>query len=47
MSATLNAELFSAYFNGCPVIDIPGRLSRYDNSVPLVSGVNFETWIFT
>ncbi|XP_038072636.1 putative ATP-dependent RNA helicase DHX57 [Patiria miniata] len=25
MSATLNAELFSSYFNGCPVIDIPGR----------------------
>lgn len=24
MSATLNAELFSQYFNGCPVIDIPG-----------------------
>ncbi|XP_061172560.1 putative ATP-dependent RNA helicase DHX57 [Saccostrea echinata] len=25
MSATLNAELFSEYFNGCPVIDIPGK----------------------
>lgn len=36
MSATLNAELFSAYFNGCPVIDIPGRLNRYDSSLPLV-----------
>ncbi|XP_033106409.1 putative ATP-dependent RNA helicase DHX57 isoform X2 [Anneissia japonica] len=25
MSATLNAELFSNYFGGCPVIDIPGK----------------------
>ena len=25
MSATLNADLFSEYFNGCPVIDIPGK----------------------
>lgn len=25
MSATLNAELFSKYFGGCPVIEIPGR----------------------
>jgi hypothetical protein len=25
MSATLDATLFSNYFGGCPVIDIPGR----------------------
>lgn len=25
MSATLNAELFSDYFGGIPVLDIPGR----------------------
>lgn len=25
MSATLNAEAFSAYFGGCPVVSIPGR----------------------
>ena len=25
MSATLNADLFSDYFGGCPVIDIPGN----------------------
>ncbi|KAL3874748.1 hypothetical protein ACJMK2_037719 [Sinanodonta woodiana] len=25
MSATLNSDLFSNYFNGCSVIDIPGR----------------------
>eukprot|EP01027_Heterolobosea_sp_BB2_P016280 GEZU01023180.1.p1 GENE.GEZU01023180.1~~GEZU01023180.1.p1 ORF type:complete len:1034 (-),score=423.68 GEZU01023180.1:40-3090(-) len=24
MSATLNAEMFSAYFNNCPIIEIPG-----------------------
>jgi len=28
MSATLNAELFSGYFHDCPVIDIPGELSK-------------------
>ena len=25
MSATLNAESFSSYFGGCPVVSIPGR----------------------
>ena len=25
MSATMNADLFSAYFGGCPVLHIPGR----------------------
>lgn len=25
MSATLNAKLFSDYFNGCPILEIPGR----------------------
>ncbi|CAC5361083.1 DHX57 [Mytilus coruscus] len=30
MSATLNADLFSSYFNGCPVIDIPGRTFPVD-----------------
>lgn len=25
MSATLNAEAFSSYFGGCPVVSIPGR----------------------
>ena len=25
MSATVNAELFSSYFGGAPVLDIPGR----------------------
>ena len=37
MSATLNADLFSAYFNGCPVIDIPGRsvYSILDNTIKI------------
>ena len=26
MSATLNAQLFSDYFGGCAVLDIPGEL---------------------
>lgn len=30
MSATLNAELFSEYFNSCPVITIPGRTFPVD-----------------
>ncbi|XP_062934635.1 putative ATP-dependent RNA helicase DHX57 isoform X2 [Cynocephalus volans] len=30
MSATLNAELFSEYFNFCPVITIPGRTFPVD-----------------
>ncbi|XP_074845384.1 putative ATP-dependent RNA helicase DHX57 [Carettochelys insculpta] len=30
MSATLNAELFSQYFNACPVINIPGRTFPVD-----------------
>ena len=25
MSATVNAELFSSYFGGCPVMEIAGR----------------------
>jgi ATP-dependent RNA helicase DHX57 len=25
MSATVNADLFSNYFGGCPVLEIPGR----------------------
>ena len=25
MSATLNAALFAHYFDGCPVVEIPGR----------------------
>ncbi|KAL3883496.1 hypothetical protein ACJMK2_029753, partial [Sinanodonta woodiana] len=25
MSATLDAEKFSKYFNNCPIINIPGR----------------------
>ena len=25
MSATLNAEKFSRYFNGCPTLNIPGK----------------------
>lgn len=42
MSATLNAELFSQYFNGCPVIDIPGtRLLT-----PSMSAVNITEVIF-
>ncbi|MEE6474954.1 hypothetical protein FKM82_010549 [Ascaphus truei] len=30
MSATLNAELFSQYFNSCPVVHIPGRTFPVD-----------------
>ncbi|KAG9484164.1 hypothetical protein GDO78_009855 [Eleutherodactylus coqui] len=30
MSATVNAELFSQYFSGCPVIHIPGRTYPVD-----------------
>lgn len=30
MSATLNAELFSAYFSACPIITIPGRTFPVD-----------------
>jgi HrpA-like RNA helicase len=25
MSATINAEVFSNYFGGCPTMEIPGR----------------------
>lgn len=31
MSATLNADLFSKYFAGCPVIEIPGRTFPVEN----------------
>jgi HrpA-like RNA helicase len=30
MSATLNAELFTSYFNGAPCLDIPGRTCHVD-----------------
>ncbi|XP_025061494.1 putative ATP-dependent RNA helicase DHX57 isoform X2 [Alligator sinensis] len=30
MSATLNAELFSQYYNSCPIINIPGRTFPVD-----------------
>ncbi|XP_066481425.1 putative ATP-dependent RNA helicase DHX57 [Tiliqua scincoides] len=30
MSATLNAELFSQYFNACPIVNIPGRTFPVD-----------------
>ncbi|XP_044284690.1 putative ATP-dependent RNA helicase DHX57 isoform X2 [Varanus komodoensis] len=30
MSATLNAELFSQYFNSCPIVNIPGRTFPVD-----------------
>ncbi len=33
MSATLNAELFSNYFGGAPVIEIPGRTFPVDQVV--------------
>lgn len=26
MSATINANLFSDYFGGCPIVNVPGRL---------------------
>lgn len=26
MSATIDTSLFSRYFGGCPVVDIPGRV---------------------
>lgn len=26
MSATLHTELFSSYFGGCPIIEVPGRM---------------------
>lgn len=42
MSATLNAELFSQYFNGCPVIDIPGTHLL----TPSMSAVNITEVIF-
>ena len=29
MSATLNAGLFQSYFNGCPVVDIPGKILSF------------------
>ncbi len=35
MSATLNAELFSQYFNKCPTIHIPGTIYHITGS-PLV-----------
>ena len=34
MSATLNADLISGYFNQCPVIDIPGELERFRVRAP-------------
>lgn len=30
MSATMNADVFSQYFNDCPVIDVPGRIFPVD-----------------
>ena len=38
MSATVNADLFSSYFNNCPVLEIPGRTFpvqqvKYQNDV--------------
>lgn len=30
MSATLDSEQFSRYFDNCPVIDVPGRLFDVD-----------------
>lgn len=30
MSATLDAEKFSSYFGGCPVLQVPGRTFPVD-----------------
>jgi pre-mRNA-splicing factor ATP-dependent RNA helicase DHX15/PRP43 len=32
MSATLNAERFQEYFEGSPLIDVPGRMFKVDIS---------------
>ncbi|KAI8828093.1 hypothetical protein BJ741DRAFT_438697 [Chytriomyces cf. hyalinus JEL632] len=33
MSATLNAELFASYFDGAPLVHIPGRTVPSDSVV--------------
>ena len=30
MSATLNADTFSQWFGGCPIVSIPGRVETVD-----------------
>lgn len=37
MSATIDAERFSQYFNGCPVIQVPGFTYPVSNTLHLHS----------
>ncbi|XP_031639128.1 DExH-box ATP-dependent RNA helicase DExH1-like [Contarinia nasturtii] len=41
MSATLNSEKFSEYFNGCAIIDVPGRI--FDVQIIHLNEVLFKT----
>lgn len=41
MSATLDSEQFSRYFNNCPVINVPGRL--YDVEIMYLGEVLTNT----
>lgn len=44
MSATINAEEFSAYFGDCPMINVPGRL--FDVNILHLEDVLVDTWWF-
>lgn len=41
MSATLDSDLFSSYFNNCPVINVPGRM--FDVEIKHLGDVLIET----
>ena len=43
MSATLDAEKFSSYFGGCPVLQVPGRTFPVDVRY-LEDAVEFTQW---
>lgn len=41
MSATIDSELFSSYFDNCPVINVPGRM--FDVEIMHLGDVLMET----
>jgi ATP-dependent RNA helicase DHX29 len=43
MSATVDAEKFSEYFGGCPILDVPGRTFPVDVRF-LEDAVDFTNW---
>jgi ATP-dependent RNA helicase DHX29 len=46
MSATLDAEKFSSYFGGCPVLQVPGRTFPVEVRY-LEDAVEFTKWKIT